>query len=114
MRITILALVALVAGCAGGDPAADERRPGAAAVEPARLDASFAGILAEYRIATAGAALIRNGRIVWTGYYGEQAPGVPASRETLFNTASIAKTVTADTVLRLADYNAKQRASGAR
>ncbi|WP_404402903.1 serine hydrolase domain-containing protein [Pelagibacterium halotolerans] len=54
---------------------------------------------------SAGLAVVRieNGEVAWSGYAGEQAPGVPASASTLFNTASIAKTVTAELVLRLAE-----------
>lgn len=46
---------------------------------------------------------IERGEIVWSAYAGEQAPGVPVSAATLFNTASIAKTLTAELVLRLAE-----------
>jgi CubicO group peptidase (beta-lactamase class C family) len=54
---------------------------------------------------SAGLAVVRivGGEIAWTGYAGEQGPGVPASASTLFNTASIAKTLTAELVLRLAE-----------
>lgn len=54
---------------------------------------------------SAGLAVVRieNGAVAWSGYAGEQGPGVPASASTLFNTASIAKTVTAELVLRLAE-----------
>lgn len=81
--------------------------PDAAAVEAAEarqaeLDAGFDAILAEHRIVTAGAAIIQDGENVWSRYYGEQSPGVPASRDTLFNVASITKTVAAETLLRLA------------
>ena len=51
---------------------------------------------------TIGVGVIQAGSLVWTGYFGEQSPGVPASAETLFNVASITKTVTAETILRLA------------
>jgi len=68
----------------------------------AQLDSAFPALLAAHGIATAGVGVLRGGKLVWTGYYGEQAPGVPASRGTLFNVASITKTVAAETVLRLA------------
>ena len=51
---------------------------------------------------TAGVGLIRNGELVWTGYFGDQAPGVRASRTTQFDLGSITKPVAAETVLRLA------------
>lgn len=71
--------------------------------DPSELDSHFAAIMGEHQVATVGAALIRDGKIAWTGYYGEQTPGVPTSRETLFNTGSIAKTVTAEVIMRLAE-----------
>ena len=54
---------------------------------------------------SAGVAMVRivDGEIAWEGYAGEQGPGVPANASTLFNTASIAKTLTAELVLRLAE-----------
>ena len=54
-------------------------------------------------VRTAGIGVIKADRLVWSGYYGESSPGVPASSQTLFNIASITKTVTAETVLRLVE-----------
>jgi CubicO group peptidase (beta-lactamase class C family) len=71
-------------------------------LDPDRLADRFDRLLEKHRLATAGAALIQQGQIAWTGYFGEQAPGVPATRDTLFNVASVAKTVTAELVVRLA------------
>jgi CubicO group peptidase (beta-lactamase class C family) len=68
----------------------------------AKIDSAVPAILAEFKVATAGIGVIRGGRLTWAGYYGEQAPGVPASRATMFNVASITKTVAAETILRLA------------
>ncbi len=59
-------------------------------------------IAAETGIVTAGFGVIRDGELVWTHYYGEQAPGVAAGPSTMFNVASITKTVSAETALRLA------------
>lgn len=70
---------------------------------PTALDARIAAALQRPSIAGLGIAVIRNGETVWTGYYGEQAPGVPVNASTMFNTASVAKTIIAETVLRLAD-----------
>lgn len=69
----------------------------------AQVNAALASIIKQHGIITAGAAVIEDGRIAWTGYYGEQSPGVPASGDTLFNVASITKVVTTETVLRLVD-----------
>lgn len=59
-------------------------------------------LLERYELAGAGIAIIREGRVVWTGYFGEQAPGIAVTADTRFNTASIAKTIAAELVLRLA------------
>ncbi|MCF7220722.1 serine hydrolase domain-containing protein [Marilutibacter chinensis] len=69
----------------------------------AAVDEAFAELVRRHGINTAGVALIDGGEIAWTGYYGEQSPGVAASETTLFNVASITKVFTAETVLRLAD-----------
>ena len=59
-------------------------------------------IVREEKIGGIGMTVIRNGRVVWSGYYGNQSPGVPVTGETAFNTASIAKTITTETLLALA------------
>ncbi len=71
------------------------------ATRPANLDQVFQAITSRHKIASAGAAIIKDGKIVWTGYTGEQAPGIPSSKDSLFNVGSITKTVTAEMVLRL-------------
>ncbi len=58
-------------------------------------------LLKQYDAAGAGVGIIRNGELAWTGYYGQQGPGVPVTSKTVFNTASVAKTVTAETLLAL-------------
>lgn len=66
------------------------------------LDRYVPGLLSEYKVAGAGVAIIAKGEIAWTGYYGEQGPGVPATARTIWNSASVEKTVTAETMLALA------------
>jgi CubicO group peptidase (beta-lactamase class C family) len=61
----------------------------------------LADILQRHGVITAGIGVIRNGELVWDRYFGEQSPGVPATAATRFNVASITKTVTAETILRL-------------
>lgn len=70
---------------------------------PAALAPAIEAIVARPNVAGLGLAVIEDGAVVWTGYYGEQAPGVPVSEETVFNTASVAKTMIAETVLRLVE-----------
>ncbi len=65
------------------------------------LNKSFEKIIIDHQMVTAGAAIIRNGKITWTGYYGEQAPGIPATKDTMFNVASLAKTVTSEVIVKL-------------
>ncbi|MEO0699853.1 MAG: serine hydrolase domain-containing protein, partial [Pseudomonadota bacterium] len=50
-----------------------------------------------------GMARIKDGEVVWSGYWGEQSEGVPVTEQTAFNTGSVSKTIIAETVLRLAD-----------
>lgn len=67
----------------------------------ARLGALVPMLLREEKAAGVGIAIIRNGDVVWQGYFGEQAPGIPTSETTVFNTASVAKTITAETMIAL-------------
>jgi CubicO group peptidase (beta-lactamase class C family) len=67
----------------------------------AMVDGGVPTIIKARRIAGVGIAVIRGYRLVWTNYYGEQGPGVPANRNTMFNTASLAKSITAWTTLRM-------------
>jgi len=61
--------------------------------------------LDEYDVPAAAIAYIENGSLMWSSVHGEQSPGVPATQETLFNIASMTKSMTAETVLRLASAN---------
>lgn len=65
------------------------------------LERRLGEIVAEQHVITAGVGVIKDGELAWSAYFGEQSPGVPASAATRFNTASITKTVTAETILRL-------------
>lgn len=58
-------------------------------------------IVKRHGVVTAGMGVIRDGALVWQHHAGEQSPGVPASAATRYNVASITKTVTAETILRL-------------
>lgn len=86
---------AVLTGCVGQPESGDADRLSG-------LDASFETILEGHDMATAGAAIIEDGELIWTGYYGEQAPGVAATSDTLFNVGSVTKTITAELVVRLA------------
>ncbi|MCC7054632.1 MAG: beta-lactamase family protein [Gemmatimonadaceae bacterium] len=95
--------MALLLGCSTLTPGTPRGGPPASpAIEQARFDALVPRLLRDYHSAGVGIGIIRGGELVWTGYYGEQAPGVPVSASTVFNTASVAKTVTAETIISLA------------
>ncbi len=70
------------------------------------IDARMPTWLAEYNVPAVAIAYIQDGEIAWSVVYGEQEAGVPATSETLFNIASLAKPITAETALRLASKNA--------
>ncbi|MEO1083053.1 MAG: serine hydrolase domain-containing protein, partial [Acidobacteriota bacterium] len=66
------------------------------------LDREIPGLLEAHKVAGAGVGILEGGELVWTGYYGEQGPGVPADARTVWNTASVAKSVTAEVLIALA------------
>lgn len=80
--------------------------PKADAQPPAQLAAVAGDIVARPNISGFGVARIEDGEVAWTRYYGEMAPGIPVTADTAFNTASVAKTLMAETVLRLVDQGA--------
>ena len=75
---------------------------------PEHIDNKAEALVAQPGIAGLGIAAIEAGKVAWVGYYGEQGPGVPVTSETMFNTASVAKTVLAETVLRLVEQDRMQ------
>jgi CubicO group peptidase (beta-lactamase class C family) len=103
----VIAAVLTCPGCAtpGGKSsiAITGRVPARDAAAQASLSTRLAKVVTDDGIVTAGIGIIRGGRLVWTGYYGEERPGVPADARTRFDVASITKTVTAETVLRLVE-----------
>ncbi len=66
------------------------------------LEGTLAELTAKYKIRDIRVSeIIRNGKLVLTGYFGEERPGVRATENTRFNVASITKTVAAEAALRL-------------
>ena len=45
-----------------------------------RVSEHIDDIVISERLGTVGAALIRDGQLVWTGDFGTESPGVPAGR----------------------------------
>lgn len=72
---------------------------------PDTIDALIEEALTLYPSAGLAIVRIEDGERSWAAYGGEQGPGVPVTEDTLFNTASIAKTLTAELTLRLAAAN---------
>lgn len=67
------------------------------------VEQELQNILDKHRIVTAGLGILVDGKLAWALYHGDASPGVPANAATRFNVASITKTVTAETALRLVD-----------
>lgn len=93
MKRALVLVFALLAGACASAPAP---------VPPAALADNAPLWLAELNVASVSIAYIEDGRIAWTAAYGEARPGVPANPQTLYNVASLAKPVSAETMLRLA------------
>lgn len=66
-----------------------------------RLDALLPPLLEAKNVPNVSIARIQDGRIDLLAAYGEQEPGVPATPDTLYNIASMAKPISAEVVLRL-------------
>lgn len=100
--LSCLLSAALLGGCAAPAqrPTQTDRslKPPTPAVEQ-----QLQTILDRHRIVTAGLGLLVDGELVWSLYHGHASPGVPANAATRFNVASITKTITAETALRLVD-----------
>lgn len=69
---------------------------------PDNVEALMEDALATYPSAGMAIVRIQDGEIAWSAHAGEQGPSVPVDEATLFNTASIAKTITAELILQLA------------
>jgi CubicO group peptidase (beta-lactamase class C family) len=97
LRATIVLpmLVALVARAVDAQTRADDS-------VVAVLDARVPALLAQHHVPSIAIASIRDGAVVWTKVYGEQAAGVPATARTLYNVASLTKPVFAEIIVRLA------------
>ena len=94
------ALVAAMILMGGGLPAA--AAPAVPAAGAAR-DAAIEAALARHRSGAVAVAVIRGGTPAWSGVYGRQDARTPATRDTVFNVASLAKPFTAELILRLVD-----------
>lgn len=96
-----LILATLLGSCATASRPSVETGRGLRPPTPA-VQQELRDILDKHRIVTAGLGLLVEGKLAWALYHGDASPGVPANAATRFNVASITKTVTAETALRLA------------
>lgn len=69
------------------------------------FESQYKTLVKKHGLITLGIAVIKNGKVIWTGYFGEESPGKPASENTLFDVASITKTVSTEAFLKLVDQN---------
>lgn len=67
------------------------------------LDTLVPTLLNKYQVPAAGIGIIENGKIEFIKVYGEHQKGTKANPNTIFNVASITKTVVATAVLKLVD-----------
>ncbi|WP_306232791.1 serine hydrolase domain-containing protein [Agrococcus beijingensis] len=68
-----------------------------------RLDREQPLIMGEYGVPGAAVAVVRQGEAVWSTGYGDAAAGEPMTADTVFQVASISKTLTAWGVMRLVE-----------
>jgi CubicO group peptidase (beta-lactamase class C family) len=100
---SILLAAALAASpCGASAPAASPATATPRGDVRARLQRDVPSWLRSRHVAGAGVVVIRGGRIAWTAFFGEQGPGRRADARTMFNGASLAKTITAELTLQLA------------
>lgn len=97
-----LILAMLLGSCAAMSRPSVETGRGLRPPTPA-VEQELQDILDKHRIVTAGLGILVDGKLAWALYHGDASPGVPANAATRFNVASITKTVTAETALRLVD-----------
>ncbi|MEM6797735.1 MAG: serine hydrolase domain-containing protein, partial [Acidobacteriota bacterium] len=111
LRLLVRGFLILPALCTLGCGAARDAGPQRAQDLPTRpptparfekFDRHVPGLLDQYLVAGVGIGVIENRRLAWSGFYGEQEPGKAAGPTTVWNTASVAKTLTAEVLLALA------------
>lgn len=97
-----LVLTMLAGGCSATQRVSVETDRSLRRPTPA-VEQELQDVLDKHRIVTAGLGLLVDGNLTWALYHGDASPGVPANATTRFNIASITKTVTAETALRLVE-----------
>lgn len=100
-KLLLFAALVAIAACTASLARPADQSPTTATLR-ASLDAQAPGWLESHDVPSVAIAYIADGRIAFTAVYGEQAPGVPATPDTLYNIASMTKPIVAETILRLA------------
>ncbi|MEP0393100.1 serine hydrolase domain-containing protein [Erythrobacter sp.] len=67
-----------------------------------RIERQVPAWLSANDVPSVSIALVYDNEIAWAGTFGEQAPGQPATNQTIYNIASLTKPITAEVFLRLA------------
>lgn len=67
------------------------------------IEVTAPALLKKYKVPAAGVGIIKNGEVVFNKVYGELEQGKPAPDNTIFNVASITKSVVAVTVMKLVE-----------
>ncbi len=83
----------------GSAPPAPQVRPTAALPDLASVES----LLAKHRVESISLAILRDGHLVYSQAAGQARQGVPATVATLYNVASLAKPLTAEVALQLAE-----------
>jgi len=104
----IIAIVVFLSSCnmlTSSDAQADLTQPDTQTVKHDidlnGLAKAATDVAAQSNVGGVAVGVIRSGKLVHSFYAGEAAPGVPLTERHWFNTASVAKTLIAETVLRL-------------
>lgn len=99
---TLIVVAALAACLCTSVAVAREGAASAPAVDSRALDAAFEKHMGEGPIVGAGAAVLVDGKVVWTGGYGfaDRDRAVPFTPDTVMNIGSISKTFTGAAMMR--------------
>ncbi|WP_265587805.1 serine hydrolase domain-containing protein [Sphingomicrobium arenosum] len=95
--MALLASALLLSGCATVAEETATTSPGA------MLEQMVPQLIADEKVAGIGIAMIEDGKVRDSWYFGEQEPGRPVDAKTVFNTASVAKTVISELYIDLDD-----------
>jgi len=102
LAVAVTSCVSMIPATAHKDAQSAAQTVAATKDGRAEIDAHVAEWLKESDVPSVAVAYIQDRKVAWTEVYGEQSPGVAATKKTLYNVASLTKPITAETILRLA------------